>query len=250
MSIHVHKTGLNKTLGQQSDTIVATSNLIGNWDPSAGIQTEYWENQVSGGNHLRRFNSITHNNSAPHNFQFDGTDDYLGVASTNYGGSAFNVNAANAFTLAQWVKYNAANHQAFILSNDSDEMTTLDLNANTSNKAYLTVVSTTTSVSDGLTFDFTFSDDTWYYIALTHDGSGNYVFYVNGSFIGISGMGKSAFNGALRIGRNDSNYTAAGTKVGHVHIYDVALTNSQIRQNFLASHKINSDRIYGATYTA
>tara|TARA_Y100000593_G_scaffold89151_1_gene172711 strand:+ start:390 stop:1139 length:750 start_codon:yes stop_codon:yes gene_type:complete len=249
MSIHVHKTGLNKTLGQQSDGIV-TANLTGNFDPSSNVETSYWQNQVAEGRSLRRFNSITHNNSAPHNFQFDGTDDYLGAASSGYGGLPFNVNAANAFTLAQWVKYNAANHQAFILSNDSDEMTTLDLNANTSNKAYLTVMSSTTSVSDGLTFDFTFSDDTWYYIALTHDGSGNYVFYVNGSFIGTSDMGKSAFNGALRIGRSGSNYTASGTKVGHVHVYSAVLTNSQIRQNFLATHEINSDRIYGATYQA
>ena len=249
MSIHVHKTGLVKTLGQQSDAIV-TANLVGDFQPSAGVQTAYWDNQVSGGNNLRRFNSITHNNSAPHNFQFDGTDDYLGAASTGYGGSPFNVNAGNAFTLAQWVKYNAANHQAFTLSNDSDEITTLDINVNTSTKAYLTVMSSTTSVSDGATFNFTFSDDTWYYITLTHDGSGNYVFYVNGSFIGASGMGKSAFNGALRIGKNYSNYTAAGTKVGHVHIYDAALTNSQIRQNFLASHDMHNNRVYGATYTA
>ena len=102
MSIHVHKTGLNKTLGQQSDGIV-TANLTGNWIPSTGIQTAYWENQVSGGNNLRRFNGITHNNSTPHNFQFDGTDDYLGESAEGYGGSdAFTVDVDEAYTIAYY----------------------------------------------------------------------------------------------------------------------------------------------------
>ena len=85
MSIQVHKTGLVKTLGQQSDGIV-TSNLTGNFDPSSDVETAYWGNQVAEGKSLRRFNSITHNNSTPHNFQFDGTDDYLGESAEGYGG--------------------------------------------------------------------------------------------------------------------------------------------------------------------
>ena len=78
MSIHVHRAGLNKTLGQQSDAIVST-NLIGNFVPSnIGGDSNAWDNLVDSGNNLRRYNGITHNNSAPHNFEFDGTDDYLG----------------------------------------------------------------------------------------------------------------------------------------------------------------------------
>ena len=75
MSILIHKTGVNKTLGQQSDAIVA-SDLVGDFQPSVGIETAYWDNQVSGGNNIRRFNGITHNSPAPHNFEFDGTNDY------------------------------------------------------------------------------------------------------------------------------------------------------------------------------
>ena len=101
MSIHVHKTGLNKTLGQQSDAIVST-NLIGNFDPTAGIASTHWTNQAAS-NALRRSNSITFNTSAPKNFQFDGTDDYLGEASSGYGGNPFNVAFQNAYTIGQWV---------------------------------------------------------------------------------------------------------------------------------------------------
>jgi len=244
MSVTIHRTGLNKTTGQQSDAIV-TDNLVGDFQPNAGIESAYWDNQKSGQNNLRRFNSITHNNSAPHNFQFDGTDDYLGAASGSYGGDPFNVNAANAFTLAQWVKYNAVNHFAFVLTNGSSESIVLDLNSSTSNKAEVTVTSTNYSVSAATTFNFTFADDSWYYIALTHDGAGNYKFYVNGSFVGSSGIGRCADNGALEIGKSGSSYTGAGTKVGHIHVYSAALTNSQIRQNVLASHKTHSDRTYG-----
>ena len=106
MSIQVHKTGLVKTLGQQSDGIV-TSNLIGNFNPSSiGSDANAWDNLVTNGKNLRRYNGITHNNSTPHNFQFDGTDDYLGAASTGYGGDPFNVNIGNAFTILVWFKHN------------------------------------------------------------------------------------------------------------------------------------------------
>ena len=44
--------------GHQSDEI-ETSGLIGNFNPSTGIQTTHWENQVSGGANIRRWNGIT-----------------------------------------------------------------------------------------------------------------------------------------------------------------------------------------------
>ena len=108
MSIHVHKTGLNKTTGQQTDASYSP-NLVGNFVPSAGIASTHWTNQAAS-NALRRFNSITHNNSTPHNFQFDGTDDYLGQASSGYGGTAFTVNIANAYTLGCWWKHKSGGH--------------------------------------------------------------------------------------------------------------------------------------------
>ena len=108
MSIHVHKAGINKTTGRTGASIV-TTNLIGNFDPSnIGSDANAWDNLVDGGNNLRRFNGITHNNSAPHNFEFDGTNDYLGEASSGYGGSPFNINISNAFTILVWFKHNNA----------------------------------------------------------------------------------------------------------------------------------------------
>ena len=52
MSIFAHKTGLIETTGKTGSGIV-TSNLIGNFDPSTGINTDYWDNQVGGGANQR-----------------------------------------------------------------------------------------------------------------------------------------------------------------------------------------------------
>ena len=250
MSIHVHKTGLNKTLGQQSDAIV-TASLVGDFQPSQGIGTaSYWDNQVSSGKNLRRFNSITHNNSTPHNFQFDGTDDYLGAASTGYGGDPFTIDITNAFTICQWVKYNDANHYVFYVSIDGSNYISLNLNAGTADKATISTY-TSSGNGDSAFSSFTFADDTWYYVSLVHDGSGNYSLFVNGSYIGTADL-EAATGGAgnLVIGKYGGSYSASGTKIGHVHVYTAALTNSQLRQNFLASHVINNTRVYGATYAA
>ena len=267
MSIHVHKVGVNKTLGQQSDRPYGNTtindideSMIGDFRPdSENIETNLYDNNAAAGDSrpLRRFNGITHNDSAPHNFQFDGTDDYLGAASSSYGGNPFVMNAANAFCLAQWVKYNNVNHFAFVLNDGSDEVIVLDLNSSSGHKATVTVLSATYSVDNATTFNFTFADDTWYYIALTHDGAGNYKFYVNGSFVGSSAIGRCSGTIALEIGKYGNSYSGAGTKIGHVHVDEGYGDNSDkmmpsylIRQRFLYTHKMHSDRIYGNTFQA
>lgn len=246
MSVHVHKTGLNKTLGQQSDAIV-TSDLTGNWIPGTGVNTHYWDNQVSSGNNLRRFNSLA-TGSSPNHWIFSQTNDYLGEAESGYGGSAFTVNTANAFTLAQWFKNdNGQQHIAFVLGYSSTDVVKLEISNTVSNKAVLTVYSQTP-----VTFDYTFADDTWYYIALVYDGSNGWSFFVNGSFVASSTITESAQTSVLQIGKlaGSATYSAATIKLGHVHVYDAAITNSQLRQNFLATQSINDARTYGATYTA
>ena len=246
MGVHVHKTGINKTLGQQSDAIFTTS-LVGNWIPGTGVNTHYWDNQVSGGNNLRRFNSLA-TGSSPNHWIFSQTNDYLGKAESGYGGSAFTVNTANAFTLAQWFKNdNGQQHIAFCLEYSNNDNLKLDISIGASNKATLTVTG-----ASGVAFDYTFADDTWYYIALVYDGSNGWSFFVNGSFVGSTTITENAATCNLMIGKLASagTYSAATIKLGHVHVYTAALTNSQLRQNFLASHSVNNSRTYGATYTA
>jgi len=152
MSINVHKTGLSKTLGQQSDAIV-TANLVGHWDPAVGVETLYWDNQVSGGNNLRRFNGIAHSTF----WSFDGTDDYLGTASSGYGGDAFTLDPESAFTISTWARVGASgSHYLWQIADGAlVERVTCSFYAdendsNHSSGVYFTVASDTNSVDSSI----------------------------------------------------------------------------------------------------
>jgi hypothetical protein len=249
MSIHAHKTGINKTTGQKSDAIYSTS-LTGNWIPGTGVNTHFWDNQVGSGKNIRRINTVA-TGSSPSHWIFSGTNDYFGSAESGYGGDPFGINTGAAFTLAQWFKNDSGvAHVAFSLvySNSNIVKLIISQSGGTANKAKLTVGSETP-----VEFDYTFADDTWYYISLVYAGSNVWSFFVNGSFVGSSTISVSGVNPAeLQIGRDagTSTYSGGTIKIGHVHVYSAALKNSQLRQNFLASHVINNTRVYGATYTA
>ena len=239
------------------------TNLVGNFVPTAGINTTYWDNQASG-NNLRRFNGITHSTTDPDHFLFDGSNDYLGRAGgSGYGGSVLSFDPSSDFTIGQWFKYNNVNHQIFqIVETESyGASAAVTLQVLTSNdQAKLTALDELGGGGEGegtnfnITFsNFTFSDDVWYYVTLVHD-SGNYYFYVNGSFVGskIGGGSVNDQGQVIQIGATMNSvgvdYTGAGTKVGHIHMYTRALLNSQIRQNFLHIHDIHNTRWYGRTY--
>ena len=245
MGIHVHKTGLVKTLGQQSDAIV-TTNLIGNFDPSQGIASTHWNNQAAS-NALRRYNGITFNTSTPKNFQFDGTNDFLGEASSGYGGTAFTMDTNAAFTVAQWYKHKFNfRHIAFSLIYGAADIVTLSTAEFVVNK-YSAI-----TLAGRIDFDYTFAHNTWYYIALVYHGSHNYSFYVNGSFVGSGTVSTGSLAGlTVQIGKLAGNtFTQSGIKVGNIHAYSSALGGSALRQNFLATQSINDARTYGANYTA
>ena len=238
--------GWNKTLGQQSDAIY-TTDITGNWLPDTGINAEYWDNQATGQNNLRRFNGITHNNTSPHNFECDGVDDYLGPASAGYGGTPFTLNLSNDFTLACWVRYNSSsNVPLFGLGDEAFAGIALAIIGSSG------LIRLTANSNPGTTFnDKTLSTDVWYYITVTKSGT-LYKIYVNGSFIGSTTSSGVAGTENLNVGKlgTAATYAPANTKFGHVHVYTNDINNSNLRQNFLATHKIHSDRVYGTSYTA
>ena len=127
----------------------------------------------------------------------------------------------------------------------------------TNHKAHIVLqdMSQSPEIDTTHTFSYVFSDDTWYYVTLTYNGSSTYKLYVNGSYKGSADKPEISASLGVGIGVDSpysygGEYTVANTKVGITHIYTAELKNSQIRQNFLASHEINSDRVYGNTYTA
>ena len=241
----IHKTGLNKTLGQKSSAIYST-NLIGNFDPTAGIASTHWTNQAAS-NALRRYNGITFNTSTPKNFQFDGSNDFLGEASSGYGGTAFTMDTDSAFTIAQWYKHKLnLRHIAFSLIYGAADIVTLSTAEFVLNK-YSAI-----TLAGRIDFDYTFVNNTWYYIALVYHGSHNYSFYVNGSFVGSGSVSTGSLAGlVVQVGKLAGNtFTQSGIKVGNIHAYSSALGGSALRQNFLATQSINNLRRYGNNYTA
>ena len=257
-------TAFTKTLGQQSDTIY-TTNLVGNWDPTLGISANAWANQVAGGKNLRRFNEIAHSTTDPDHFLYDGSDDFLGPGEEGgYGGAPFKIDVENGFTIALWLKYNNDNTYPWVLYAYNGKSFDPRLYAS-NDKMELTVNDNDEVYYEAEDFPFVFSDDIWYYIAITYDGDKQFKMYINGSFSGswtvdMSGLGYSSpkFGGtgddlmSLAVGGSEEMgyYSGDGTKTGHVHVYTAELGGPQLRQNFLATHKMNSDRIYGNTYTA
>ena len=243
-----NNSALIKILGQKSSSI-HTDDLVGDFQPSLGIQSTYWDNQKSGGKNLRRFNSITHNNSTPHNWEFDGTNDYLGEAATNYGGASFQINIANAYTVAAWWRYDSSgDNYIFGLGNYASGGTTLKIESSDS-ELELIVNNTTKGLGVNLV------NHKWYYLAYTYDGANNYKVYVNGSF--VASLIKSGGTGTLSLNVGKANasgpgdvFTVADSRCGHVHVYTAKLGGSALRRNFLATHKMNSDRVYGRDYTS
>lgn len=259
MSIHVHKTGLNKTLGQQSDAVIST-NLIGDFNIKFGQASSYWSNQVSGSTALRRYNGISLVlSSHPYYYQFDGTDDYLGAASSGYGGTAFTVAFQNAYTVGQWVYLPSSwgsgkKHVLYYIGSDSSNFiafmidnTTMQIHSYTSSGNY--------APGSFSSLNLTNNRSKWLYHTVTHNGSGVYSYYVNGSFIGSinANYAPSATADEFNVGyfsdayNETTTYTSAGVRVGHIHVHSSELTNSQIRQNYLASHDMNNVRYFGDT---
>tara|TARA_Y100001937_G_scaffold34165_2_gene48784 strand:- start:12261 stop:13019 length:759 start_codon:yes stop_codon:yes gene_type:complete len=250
MAVPIHKTGLNKTLGQKSSAIVS-ADLIGNFIPSQGISSSSWTNQAAS-NALRRYNGITYVNIAPRAFQFDGIDDYLGEASSGYGGNPFNVAFQNAYTIGQWVYLpntwsSGKIHILFYFFHDSSNYVMFQIDGSVVEIHSFTSSGNLANLSISPNFNPRSERDKWVYYTITHS-SGTYKFFANGTFVGRqSTFAPTATAKPMTVGRYGSSYTSAGVNVGHIHVYSSALTNSQIRQNYLAIASPVNTRHYGET---
>lgn len=251
-----YKMALNAVTGQKS-TAIYTSNLIGNWILDTGVETLYWDNQVSDGKNLRRYNGIAPDSDAPKAWDFDGSNEYLGMAADGYGGDPFELQGgSNTFALCQWFKYNNVNHILFYVGTEAEVSksdppasghTYLVLEVLTSNDQFKLTVREDGGGTSTKTFDnFTLDDDTWYYAALVHDGSSYYTLYINGSYIGTltsaHGLPYGTDKNVLEIGAKNidgtKSFSGAATKLGNVHVYEDdadILFNSEARQNYLAT---------------
>jgi hypothetical protein len=247
MSVVIHRVGLNKTTGHKSKDYF-TTDLVGDFDPTAGIQTEYWDNQVDGGANLRRFNSIATAGTTPKYWDFDGTDDYLGEADTNYGGAPFQLNVANDFTLSAWAKGTTSNSfvtKVFNLGDASSGGLSLKGQTNAGGEGNLYLL------ANGSNVQYTSSSiswGNWNYTAVVKKST-TFSIFLNGSFLATDTITGVTGTLSVEVGRENQggsySYMPDDGKVGIVLIYDNDITSSQLRQNYLATHDIHNTRIYG-----
>tara|TARA_R100000278_G_scaffold68642_2_gene54496 strand:- start:775 stop:1665 length:891 start_codon:yes stop_codon:yes gene_type:complete len=296
MSIHIHPTGLNSTLTKSGSAIV-TRDLIGSFDPGVNIFNTHWQSTtVHSDGTTKAFKLLNGtapaSGSNPPYVQLDGTNDYLGGATSGYGDYPVELNISNAFTCCGWFKWSSNYHYPFALKtldsggsnlnarfytqiqNDEEVMLWVEAGAGSSKESFWYALDRPNSAGGRAPKPiFGLTVDKWFYFAVSHDGSGNWKCYLNGSIIldtatqvtttDVLGQTRDpgdAFAEALMdptadelwIGRRSygsSTYSEA-IKIGRQHIYSARLTDSEIRQNFLASHDIYDARIYGDNYLA
>ena len=256
----IHKTAINATQGYKSSSIHPT-NLIGNFVPSQGINSTHWDNQEVE-NALRRFNGIAHSSTShPYYYQFDGTNDYLGEASSSYGGDAFYVVFQNAYTISQWVHlpstWTTGNKHVMIqLFNTDANQLYAYIDGATMKARSFTSDGNQGPFSIGSVVNLINNRDKWLYHTISHDGSGLYKYYINGTFIDSTDANYAPTaqntNTPLTVGFSPGGgdgafFTSANVRIGHMHVHSSELGSSQIRQNYLASQDVNNTRYFGDT---
>lgn len=229
------------------DPSIDTANLIGNFDPTTGINTNYWDNQVGGGKNLRRFNGVSHNNSTPHNFAFDGTNDYFGEAESGYGGDALYIDNGGDFSIGQWFKHaNNKKHIILTLNYSDSDVFLIEIGRANNNRIRVVADSNTD-------MNYVFQGGTWYYVGISYNqSSGVTKLYINGAYEEqVTNTMSNVGDCVAMIGKEAANnvYSGSGIKLAHTHIYEREVSGTTFRGNYLATHKPKSDLIYGTDFT-
>lgn len=176
-------------------------------------------------------------------FIFDGTNDYISVSSSptsfTYNRSSFTVGGWTYMTslptsyygviLSKW-NTGAGNDNEFILNTDDGNkfLFALDFDDSLTPNAQTNdlVISTTTIVAN-----------TWYYVVASFD-NGSIKLYINGvlesSATSVNTSVKTNTNSSLDIGRFGTTFYSFGRR-GLVHLYNRALSATEIFQNYTAT---------------
>ena len=258
-----HNPCLSQVLGHKTSGI-STASLSGHFDPALGIEQtveivyQGWLNQVQNIN-LTQKNSIggCHVAVTPicddalKHFLFDGVDDFISGEVLNvYATSQTPYILTATWSFTSWVKGLSTDFVHILLSeNTRDAYISLERSSGT-NTLKCRYNLSGTPVTETLTIPSVIDISKWNQITIIQS-SNSAKFYINGNYVGALACGVSYSTYYILIGRysySSGGYTDNGVKLGHVLIYDGQITNYIDRQNFGALHKIDSDRVYGATY--
>lgn len=215
------------------------------YSPNNGIYTLRWT--VSGGGSCPDISDevqITLNPCA--HLDFDGTDDNVNFKNN------FNLNSGS-FSIEVWIKSeNTNNNIQTILSKR---------NASNLNDGYdLRLVNNTISFNwnngNSISPSYAISSGRWYHIAVTYNGS-NYNLYIDGVSVrsAIAGVNPIAnSNATFIVGAMAQNTVFPYNPINHfdgwmqeLRIWNVALTDAQIRQMMNQRIVNNSNSVFGVT---
>ena len=155
---------------------------------------------------------------------FDGSNDYIDL------GDDSSLDITSNISLSFWVKFDNGSATQFLMGRDDDSNRNFELGIS-SNKLFWSIYSGG-SAKGGGGLGSALSDNVWYHITATYDGS-NLKTYVNGSLDSTnSGTGaidndNVSFTIGAREGGMDRHFNG---KMANVAIYSSALTQAQVQE--------------------
>ena len=175
-------------------------------------------------------------------FDFDGTSDYIDL------GETFQSIFRSSFSIGMWVKPadgQPAGSQVLIGSENSSDQDTVYVLITTAGNTVIKYQSDNDEVagiSDAVVFANGQND--WHHIVCTATSGGNLVTYVNGIVVDTTDASGATFadwtsSDELFVGAHDVNGTPNNFfegKIAIAHVYNRALTNTEIQQNY-RTHK-------------
>jgi hypothetical protein len=178
-------------------------------------------------------NGPTYNSGFGGYLSFDGTDDFATFGSPS---SLFNP-ATSTMTIMGWI-YIKNPQTNILIGLQESGAGSLSLGTDSSN--YVRFIVRPTAGSQGnITSTTALQSNTWYHIAMTKDTTNsisNCSLYINGvlDVTSSSGVNFPTSTSDIRVGVYLDSLTYSNINVGNIQVYDTALTNSQIRDNYAA----------------
>jgi hypothetical protein len=222
---------------------IVNSGLIANFD--AGWYNSYPGTGTSihdiSGNFITGtlFNGVGFSSIGQGSLSFDGTDDYVQITQT----------LSTPITICGWVRYNTQGKTLNTwLNSNPHQVIALSLNRTGVGDIYVYIGNGSSWLGvPAIISSANMVVDTWYHLAFVSTGSGS-VLYMNGVNVGSSGISPSGWGTFYRLGGLNFGGEWLDGNIATTSIYNRALSQSEIIQNFNAQRYrfgINNDVITG-----
>ena len=176
-------------------------------------------------------NGPTYNSALGGYFSLDGTDDFVTFGNPS---SLFNP-ATSTMTMMGWI-YVKNSQTNILIGIQESGAGSLSLGTDSNNKVRL-IVRAATGSQGNVVSNTTLQSNRWYHIAMTKDTTSsisNCSLYINGvlDVTSSSSVNFPTSTSDIRVGVYLDSLTYSNINVGNIQVYDTALTQAQISQNY------------------